>query len=104
MDVKSGEEKIVKSSLMSDLIEPGDEECRMRFYYHFTFETDHPRDNSTSSPKIISAIRLSVRYVRANLQIEIVHTIPGAESCKSELHQIIAKLNCNKYFVNSFYN
>ena len=63
MDVKSGEEKIVKSSLMSDLIEPGEEECRMRFYYHFTFEADHPRDNSTSSPKIISAIRLSVRYV-----------------------------------------
>ena len=81
MDVKSGEEKIVKSSLMSDLIEPGDEECRMRFYYHFTFETDHPRDNSTSSPKIISAIRLSVRYVYvANLQIEIVR-IPGVESC-----------------------
>ena len=74
MDVKSGEEKIVKSSLMSDLIEPGEEECRMRFYYHFTFETDHPRENSTSNPRIISAIRLSVRYV--------LHKMPSIHRCK----------------------
>ena len=74
MDVKSGEEKIVKSSLMSDLIEPREEECRMRFYYHFTYETDHPRENSTSNPRIISAIRLSVRYV--------LHSMHSKHRCK----------------------
>ena len=98
MDVKSGEEKIVKSSLMSDLIEPGEEECRMRFYYHFTFEADHPRDNSTSSPKIISAIRLSVRYVLM-YKLYIYLVLLRAKSCISQYRDKVLYLNIDLYMI-----